>query len=131
LTENQVLIVAECTISPGKVDVFKKLAQEAIEAVKAGSKVVGYRWYFNNDETKCYIVEQHPDSRSLVRHLAVVGPYILKILEVAEMTRFEIYGSMGPLEPVEHFDERMVRAFNITKLDWKPQNYEYWNGFTR
>jgi quinol monooxygenase YgiN len=131
LADNQVLVVAECTISPGKVDAFRKLAEETIDAVKAGSKVIGYRWYFNNDETKCYIVEQHPDSRSLIRHLAVVGPYLLKLLDVSKMTRFEIYGSIGPLESAEHFQEKVVKTFNIGKLDWNPQNYKYWNGFLR
>jgi len=131
LAEGQVLVIAECTISPGKIETFRKLGQDTIDAVKAGSKVVAYRWYFNSDETKCYIVEQHPDSASLIRHLAVVGPYLLKILDVAKMTRFEIYGSIGRLESVEHFQEKVVKTFNVAKLDWNPQNYEYWNGFTR
>jgi quinol monooxygenase YgiN len=131
LSEGQVLVVAECTISPGKVDVFRELARETIDAVKAESKVDAYRWYFNKEETKCYIVEQHPNSGSLIRHLAVVGPYLLKILDVAKMTRFEIYGSLGPLEFAENLQEKIVKGFNITKLDWNPQNYQYWNGFVR
>ena len=125
------MIVAECTISPGKLDVFKKLGQETIDAVKAGSKVTSYRWYFNNDQTKCYIVEQYPDSKSLIRHLEVLAPHLLKLLDVSKMTRFEIYGSLGPLEFAEHFQERIVKRFNITKFDWNPQNYQYWNGFMR
>ena len=110
---------------------FKKLAQETIDAVKAGSKVVGYRWYFNSDETKCYIVEQHPDSGSLVRHLGVLGPHLLKLLDVSKMTRFEVYGSLGPLESGERLSEKLVKAFRITKLDWNPQKFEYWDGFVR
>ena len=131
MAESQVQVVAECTISSGKIDVFKKLAQETIDAVKAGSKVVGYRWYFNSDETKCYIVEQHPDSRSLLHHLEVLGPHLLKLLDVSKMTRFELYGSIGRLESIEHLLEKVVKTFKVTKLDWNPQNYEYWNGFVR
>ena len=131
MAESQVQVVAECTISSGKIDAFKKLAQETIDAVKAGSKVVGYRWYFNSDETKCYIVEQHPDSGSLIRHLEVLGPHLLKFLDVSKMTRFEVYGSIGRLESAEHLLEKAVKTFKIEKLDWNPQNYEYWNGFVR
>ena len=131
MADSQVQIIAECTIIPGKVDEFEKLAQETIDAVKAGSEVIGYRWYFNSDETKCYIVEQHPDSRSLLRHLEVVGPHLLKLLNVSKMTRFEVYGSIGRLGSVEHLLEKVVKTFKIEKLDWNPQNLTYWNGFVR
>jgi len=131
MSERQVMIVAECTISPGKLDEFKKLAEETIDAVEAGSKVVGYRWYFNSDQTKCHIVEQYPDPKSLIRHLEVLAPHLLKLLKVSRMTRFEIYGSLGPLEFAEQVQEKLVKLFGITKLDWNPQNYEYWNGFVR
>jgi hypothetical protein len=52
MPEGQIMVVAECTISPGELDTFKKLAQETINAVNAGSNVVGYRRNFNNDQTK-------------------------------------------------------------------------------
>ena len=53
MEDTQVQVVAECSIFPGKVDEFKNIAQETIDAAKAKSKAVGYRWYFNGDETKC------------------------------------------------------------------------------
>ena len=125
------MIVAECTIFPGQLDEFKKLAQETIDAVKAGSKVLGYRWYFNSVQSKCYIVEQYPDPTSLIRHLEVLAPHLIELLNVSKMTRFEIYGFLGPLEFAEHLQQKIAKRFGITKLDWKPQNYEYWNGFVR
>lgn len=127
----QVQVIAECSILPGKLDEFRKLAEETIEAAKNNSKVVGYRWYFNSDQTKCYIVEQHPDSGSLIRHLEVVGPSLLKLLDVSSVTRFEVYGSIGRLESVERFLEGVVKTFKIKRLDWNPQNFEYWRGFQR
>ncbi len=89
-------------VSFGKVDEFKRLAQETIDAAKARSKAVGYRWYFNRDETKCYIIEQHPDSASLLRHLEAVGPPLLKLIGVSKVTRFKVFGSLGRLESPEH-----------------------------
>jgi quinol monooxygenase YgiN len=78
------MIVAECTFSPGKLEAFKNLAQETMDAVKAGSKVVGYQWYFNSDQTKCYIVEQYSDPSSLISYLEVLGPHLLKLLKVQD-----------------------------------------------
>ena len=131
MAENQIQVVAECSITPGKVNAFRKLAEETINAAKAGSNVVGYRWYFNSDQTKCYIIEQHPDSGSLIRHLEVVGPHLLKLLDVSKITRFEVYGSIGRLESAEHLLQKLATVFKISKLDWNPQNLEYWDGFVR
>lgn len=131
MEDNQVQVVAECSIFPGKVDEFKKLAQATIDAARARSKAVGYRWYFNSDETKCYIIEQHPDSASLIRHLEAVGPLLLKLLDVSKITRFEVFGSLGHLESAEHLLQKLATVFKITKLDWNPQNLNYWNGFVR
>lgn len=131
MEENQIQVVAECSIFPGKVDEFKKLAQATIDAAKAGSKAGGYRWYFNNDETKCYIIKQRPDSRSLIRHLETVGPLLLKLLDVSKITRFEVFGSLGHLKSAEHLLQKLATVFKITKLDWNPQNLDYWSGFVR
>jgi hypothetical protein len=131
LEENQVQVLVECSIFPGKVDEFKRLAQETIDAVKAGSKAVGYRWYFNSDETKCYIIEQHPDSALLIRQLEVVGIHLLRLLDASKVTRFEVFGSLGHLESAEKLLEKLATGLKITKLDWNPQNLEYWNGFVR
>ena len=131
LDDDQVQLVAECSIFPGRLDEFKRLAQETIDAAKAGSKAIGYRWYFNRDETKCYIIEQHPDSASLIRHLEVVGIPLLKLLDVSKITRFEVFGSLGHLESAEKLLQKVATGFKITKLDWNPQNLDYWNGFVR
>jgi len=131
MSERQVMIVAECTISPGRLDDFKKIAQETIDAIKAGSKVLEYRWYFNSDQTKCYIVEQYADPKALIHHLEILAPHLLKILKVSKMTRFEIYGSLGPLESVEHLLNNLARVLKIEKLEWNPQNLAYWDGFGR
>jgi quinol monooxygenase YgiN len=92
---NQVQYVIEFTLSPGKVDAFKKLAQEIIYVATTKSKVIGYRWYFNSDESKCYLLEQYPDTEALLPHLASVQQILQKLLEVSKITRFEVFGHLN------------------------------------
>lgn len=116
--ENQVQYVIEMSISPGKVDEFKKLAQDAIEFGKTKSNVIGYRWYFNDDKSKCYLLEQYPDSAALLPHLDGVGQILQKLLQVSKITRFEVFGNISP--------EAMKVLSGVGA-----KNFGYWNGFVR
>ena len=115
---NQVQYVIEWTISPGKADAFKKLAQEAISVATAKSKVLGYRWYFSSDESKCYLLEQYPDTEALLPHLASVQQVLQGLLEVAKITRFEVFGNVNPEAG------KALAGFGA-------KNFGYWNGFVR
>ncbi|HKM50612.1 MAG TPA: hypothetical protein VJZ75_05480 [Candidatus Bathyarchaeia archaeon] len=115
---NQVQYVVELTISTGKVDAFKKLAQEAINVVIAKSKVLGYQFYFNSDGSKCYLLEQYPDTEALLPHITSVQQIVQKVLSVSRVTRFEVFGNLNP------------EARN-TLATFGAKNFEYWNGFVR
>ncbi len=116
--ENQVQYVIEMSISPGKVHEFKKLAQDAIDFAMTKSNVIGYRWYFNDDESKCYLLEQYPDSSALLPHLDGVSQILQKLLEVSKITRFEVFGNIGPKEM------KVLSGVGA-------KNFERWNGFVR
>jgi quinol monooxygenase YgiN len=115
---NQVQYVIEWTTIPGRVDEFKKLALEAINIATAKSKVIGYRWYFNSDESKCYLLEQYPDTEALLPHLTSVQQILQKLLEISKITRFEVFGNLNS-----------EAAKALAGLGAK--NCEYWNGFVR
>ena len=115
---NQVQYVVELTIFAGKVDAFKKLAQEAINISLAKSKVLGYQFYFNNDGSKCYLLEQYPDTEALLPHIASLQSIVQRVLAVSRVTKFEVFGNLNP------------EARN-TLADFGATNFGYWNGFVR
>src|SRR5271167_1258176 len=114
----QVQSVVELTIFTGKVDAFKKLAQEAINIALAKSNVFGYQFYFNRDGSKCYLLEQYPDSESLLPHITSLQPIVQRVLAVSRVTKFEVFGNLNPEA------RNMLADFGAT-------NFEYWNGFVR
>ena len=52
-----------------------------------------FRWFWASDKSKCYLREWHTDSVSLLVHINNVGEFIKQLLEVAEISRFEFFGS--------------------------------------
>jgi quinol monooxygenase YgiN len=114
----QVQYFVELAIYPGKVDAFKRLAEEAINITLAKSKVLGYQFYFNNDGSKCCLLEQYPDSEALLPHIANLQPIVQKVLAVSRVTRFEVFGNLNP-------------EARKTLSDFGAKIFEYWNGFVR
>ena len=115
---SQVQYLVELTIFDGQVEAFKKLAQEAINIALTKSKVLGYQFYFNNDGSKCYLLEQYPDSEALLPHIASLQPIVEKVLAVCRVTKFEVFGNPDP------------EARN-TLADFGAEIFTYWNGFVR
>lgn len=114
----QVQYFVELTIFAGKVETFKKLAQESIDIALAKSKVLGYQFYFNKDESKCYLLEQYPDSEALLPHIASLQPIVRKVLAVSRVSKFEVFGNLNP-------------EARRTLADFGANIFEYWNGFVR
>ncbi|HYV99933.1 MAG TPA: hypothetical protein VE862_00620 [Candidatus Acidoferrum sp.] len=115
---SQVQYFVELAIYDGKVEAFKKLAQEAINIALDKSKVLGYQFYFNSDGSKCFLLEQYPDSESLLPHIASLQPIVQRVLAVSRVTRFEVYGNLNP-------------EAKSTLADFGAKIFEYWNGFVR
>ena len=64
----------EFNIKDGGLDAFKELANNITNMVRDNEPdIKGYQWYFNDDETKCYIGEWHSSSETLLAHLQNVG----------------------------------------------------------
>ena len=93
----------ELTIKPGGLDPFKELVNKITNMVRDNEPdIKGYQWYFNDDETKCYIAEWHTNSESLLAHLQNVGEVLPELLGHCDITRFEVFGNPNaqPLEAV-------------------------------
>lgn len=115
----QICLVVEFTVANGKVDTFKRLFREALEATKRKDLgVLSYQLYFNDDETKCYSIEQYQDSDAVLGHLDTVAGVSGPLFEVCSTTRIEIFGEPSP---------KLLKAFESSA----PNKYVPWEGFAR
>jgi quinol monooxygenase YgiN len=112
-------LIAELTISGEKNEVFRERMKTLIELVRSKEPdTLLFECYFNEDETKCYPFELYRDSRALQIHLKNVKKVFENILEVAELTRLDVYGN----------------ATKELKMDLAPlgaKMFKHWTGFTR
>ena len=80
-------------IHDDKLNEFKELANQCIEAVKANEpNTTQFDWYFNKDETECVVKEEYRDSAAMFVHLGNSGALLGKILQISDMT-LELYGN--------------------------------------
>lgn len=123
MKQEQLQWIVEFTIQEGKLDQFKKLAQELADTVQnsePGTKI--YQWYLKEkDNTKCIVSELYENSDAGLSHLngkAVDTILVPKIFPIAKITRFEVYG-----DPSKELQEELDKLGTI--------NYHSLTGFTR
>jgi quinol monooxygenase YgiN len=76
--------IVRFTFHAGKVEEFKRLSAECMAIVR--SKDVGtlqYDTYFNEDESKCVVLERFRDSDALIRHGENMAPLMESIMATA------------------------------------------------
>lgn len=112
-------MIGEFTLKEGQLDTVKTLLKTAIETVKANDpKVLDYKFFFNDDESKLYNIESYEDSEATLAHMEIIGDLFLKLIEAAPLTRGEIFGNVS---------DELARALAPSG----PQFFKYWGGFTR
>jgi quinol monooxygenase YgiN len=95
--KNQIRKVVEISINQGKLAKFKEVSSQFIERVKTSEPdTLAYEWYFNEDQSKCYVIEQYRDSDALLIHMANIRHLYEPIFEVSEITRIEVFGDPSP-----------------------------------
>lgn len=85
------------SVNPGQQDSFKEQLREVIpyiESIEPGALI--YEFYFNGDESKCYVTEQYADSEAMITHLQNVDSRLKKLLEISSISRLEIFGELSP-----------------------------------
>ena len=90
---NNLQINSRWRIHDGKLDEFKKLAEQCLSITKEKDKeTLQFDWYFNQDQTECVIRETFPDSDALLVHISNLGELFGNLLQVGDLDA-EIYGS--------------------------------------
>ena len=87
---------AEFTIEKNNVDEFKKLIKKMSEYVESNEPdTLEYRFYLNEDETRCMVHETYRSSDAALSHNnSIASKTILpKIFNIAKLNRFDVYGN--------------------------------------
>ncbi|UCD60201.1 MAG: hypothetical protein JSV59_09945 [Flavobacteriaceae bacterium] len=87
-------ITARFLIHEGKVEEFKSMAMQCMNIVREKEKdtTLQYDWYFNEGNDECVVRETYTDSNAMLTHIANVGEFLGKFLELSDFYP-EIYGS--------------------------------------
>lgn len=113
----KIQITAKFKIHPGKVEEFKKNANDAIAIVtekEKGKTCLQYDWFFSPDETECVVRETYTDSNAVMTHLGNVGEVLGQLLAISDFTG-EFYG------PVSDEVKNATAPFN-------PKLYSFYHG---
>ena len=90
---NNLQITARWRIHDGKLDEYKKLAEQCLAITKEKDKeTLQFDWYFNQDQTECVVREKYPDSNALLVHISNLGELLGNLFQVGDLD-VEIYGN--------------------------------------
>ncbi len=85
----------DLNIKDGKLDDFKAVMNEMIEATRANEPgTLIYEWFISEDGKSCHIYERYVDSAATMIHLGSFGEkFAERFLAALEPTRFMVYGN--------------------------------------
>ena len=98
MNKHAVRFVVDLTIHAGKLAEFEKVANAMITLSQKEPGTLGYDWCLSGDRTRCRIVEHFADANATVAHSsgATVQEWVPRLMGVANLNRFEVYGDPGP-----------------------------------
>jgi quinol monooxygenase YgiN len=86
------------TLHDGKLDAFETLAREMTSGTRIEPGAIAYDWHFSADRKRCRLVETYANVEALLAHFKgpVVQRLVPRLMEIAKVDRFEVYGDPGP-----------------------------------
>jgi quinol monooxygenase YgiN len=73
----EILGIGRFKFHKGKLEEFKRLAEQAMEIVRnKDTGTLQYDIYFNEEQSECIVVERYKDSSALIEHATHVGDMI-------------------------------------------------------
>lgn len=96
MNRNNIHIQAEFVIAKGKIKECKKLIRSMSKLVKANEPdTLEYKFFLNEDETKCIAHETYRNSRAALEHSnSIASQTVLpKIFKISKINRLDVYGN--------------------------------------
>lgn len=109
----------ELTVEHSQVDTFKKLAREMNTIVRHNEPdTIQCQWFFHEGDDKWYLTEMFANSNAFLKHLEDTGPKLDEILEIAAVSRFEVFGELS------HAAKAVIASFGV-------KYFTFWDGVNR
>jgi hypothetical protein len=89
-----ILVVDSSEIREGKLEEVKAGVEDLVAFVEANeAEPLAYYIYFDEAGAQMTVVQIHPGSTSLERHLTVAGPVFRRFADLLTLARVDVYGS--------------------------------------
>jgi quinol monooxygenase YgiN len=94
MNSQRVHFVVELDIHQGKFDDFAATVRAMAAGTAKEPGALEYEFFLSKDNSRCRLVEIYADADAVQAHLAsaVVHELVPKLLQLATLTRFEVYG---------------------------------------
>ena len=97
MSNNHVFWIIELEIQAGRESDFRQLMAEMVSATQANEPgALNYEWSTSADGKQCHIFERYVDSSAVLTHLAAIGKYVERFLEILKPVRIVGYGAPSP-----------------------------------
>ncbi len=98
MSQQTVRFTVDLTIHEGKSEEFEDIAGQMVACSQKEPGTLGYEWYLSSDRKRCRLLETYADANAVLAHMAgtAVTEFVPKILGVASLSSFEVYGDPGP-----------------------------------
>jgi quinol monooxygenase YgiN len=104
-----IVFVDTSEIREGKLEELRRAVAELAEFVDANeTETISYQVFFSDDDRQMTVVQVHPDSASMERHMEVAGPVFAKFADLLVLRTIDIYGS-----PSEKVVEQLRRKAEL------------------
>jgi quinol monooxygenase YgiN len=97
MSENVVRLIVDLNINEGKFEEFEALAKQMSAGSEKEPGTLGYEWFISVDRKSTRLVETYVDAAAVLEHFMgpVVQTLVPKVIQVASVGRFEVYGDPG------------------------------------
>lgn len=104
-----IVFVDTSEIREGKLEELRRAVAELAEFVEENeADPISYQVFFSHDGRFMTVVQVHPDSTSMERHLEVAGPVFARFADLLVLRTVDIYGS-----PSEKVAEQLRRKAEL------------------
>lgn len=109
MVSDPIVFVDSSEVAEGKLEELRQAIGELARFVEANeSDPIAYHIYFSADGQRMTVVQIHPDSASMERHMELAGPIFAKFGHMVELQTVDIYGT-----PSEKVVEQLRRKAEL------------------
>ncbi len=95
MPENTIQYTARFRIRPGRVEEFKRVAQQCVQIAKDKEPgTLDYRWFMDDRGRECVIQQAFTNPQGILDHLngEIVTSHLPRLLEASKLRSLEVYG---------------------------------------